>query len=68
MRECFAIASFRESFGDICGGIDDRQLYLYGDLAYPNRLFIIAPFQGSELTPEEQAFNDMMASVRMYVL
>ena len=40
---------------------------IYGDLAYPLRLHLQAPFREMQLTPEMEEFNRSMSSVRIAV-
>ena len=44
-----------------------QPLCLYGDPAYPLGVHLQTPFQGRVLTPEMQAFNKAMSSVRVSV-
>ncbi|KXJ18454.1 uncharacterized protein LOC110232447 [Exaiptasia diaphana] len=37
---------------------------LYGDPAYPLRVHLLAPYKHARLTPQEQAFNTSMSTVR----
>ena len=41
----------------------NRRAY-YGDLAYPLRVNLLAPFRGTVLTAQMEAFNDSMSNVR----
>ena len=38
-------------------GRDGRQLYIYGDLGYPDRSCIVRPYGGSQLSEEQQHCN-----------
>lgn len=40
---------------------------IYGDPAYPLRVHLQSPFRDARLTPEMQAFNASMSSVRVSV-
>ena len=42
-------------------------LCLYGDPAYPLRVHLQGPFKGSIITPQMQAFNSAMITVRISV-
>ena len=42
-------------------------LCLYGDPAYPHRLHLQAPYRNGQITPQMQAFNKSMSSVRVSV-
>ena len=42
-----------------------QQMCIYGDLAYPLRVNLMAPFRGTALTAQIEAFNDSMSNVRM---
>ena len=44
-----------------------QPLCLYGDPAYPLRVHLQAPFRNVALTPQMQAFNTSMSSVRACV-
>lgn len=44
-----------------------RPLCLYGDPAYPLRLHLQAPFRNVRLTPQMEAFNSSMSSLRTSV-
>ena len=47
--------------------VRDRQglpFALYGDPAYPLRPYLLCPFRGANITPQEQQFNAKMSSVR----
>ena len=44
-----------------------QPMYIYGDPAYPLRLQLQAPFRNVVLTPQMQAFNSSMSSVRSCV-
>ena len=46
---------------------NSQPLCLYGDPAYPLGVHLQTPFQGRVLTPEMQAFNKAMSSVRVSV-
>lgn len=40
---------------------------LYGDPAYPLRVHLIVPYRGVGITPQMEAFNNSMSSVRTSV-
>ena len=40
---------------------------IYGDPGYNNRWFLETPFQGSNISPEQQTFNTAMSSIRITV-
>lgn len=42
-------------------------MYIYGEPAYPLRVQLQAPFRNMVVTPQTQAFNTSMSSVRSYV-
>ena len=44
-----------------------QQMCIYGDLAYPLRVNLMAPFRGAALTAQMEAFNDSMSNVRTSV-
>ena len=44
-----------------------QPLCIYGDPAYPLRVHLMAPYKNLPLTPEQQAFNKSMSSVRTAV-
>ena len=44
-----------------------QQMCIYGDLTYPLRVNLMAPFRGAALTPQMEAFNDSMSNVRTSV-
>ena len=44
-----------------------QAMCIYGDLAYPLRVNLMAPFRGSALTAQMEAFNKSMSNVRMSV-
>ena len=46
---------------------DGTAFALYGDPAYGDTIFIFAPFKGTSLTREQQAFNTSMSKVRTCV-
>ena len=46
---------------------DGSPYVIYGDPAYGISRTILAPYRGSRLTPQQQAFNTAMSSVRMSV-
>ena len=48
-------------------GTDQRQLYLYGDCGYPDRPYLVCPYRGSDLTPEQMMFNTTMSTLRISV-
>ena len=41
-----------------------REMYLYGDPAYPLRIHLQVPFRVGILTPEMHMFNESMSAVR----
>ena len=45
----------------------DQQMCIYGDLAYPLRVNLMALFRGTALTAQMEAFNDSMSNVRTSV-
>ena len=45
----------------------DQQMCIYGDLAYPLRVNLMALFRGTALTAQMEAFNDYMSNVRTSV-
>ncbi|CAH3117056.1 unnamed protein product [Porites lobata] len=44
-----------------------QQMCIYGDLTYPLRVNLMAPFRGAALTAQMEAFNDSMSNVRTSV-
>ena len=44
-----------------------QQMSVYGDLAYPLRVNLMALFRGTALTVQMEAFNDSMSNVRTSV-
>ena len=44
-----------------------QQMCIYGDLAYPLRINLMAPFRGAALTAQMEALNDSMSNVRTWV-
>ena len=44
-----------------------QQMCVYGDLAYPLRVNLMALFRGTALTAQMEAFNDSMSNVRTSV-
>ena len=44
-----------------------QPLCIYGDMAYPMRVHLQAPFKGARLTPIEKNFNKVMSQVRISV-
>ena len=44
-----------------------QSMCIYGDPAYPVRVHLQAPFRNVALTPQMQAFNTSMSSVRSCV-
>ena len=44
-----------------------QQMCIYGDLAYPLRVNLMALFRGTALTAQMEAFNDSMSNVRTSV-
>ena len=46
---------------------DGSPYVIYGDPAYGISRTILAPYRGSRLTPQQQAFNTAMSSVRVSV-
>ncbi|CAB1108179.1 unnamed protein product [Ectocarpus sp. CCAP 1310/34] len=53
----------QQSFNDAQG----EPYYLYGDPAYQNSPWLIAPYRGGVLTPAERGFNAAMSGVRVTV-
>ncbi|XP_077506971.1 uncharacterized protein LOC144116141 [Amblyomma americanum] len=47
--------------------VQGRNYVIYGDPAYPLRPLLLKPYGGGSLTPEQQAFNKAMSSVRQAV-
>ena len=47
--------------------IDGKRFYLFGDSGYNRRWYMEFPFQGSELSEAQRAFNKAMSSVRISV-
>ena len=47
--------------------LDGQPMCLYGDLAYPLRVHLQAPFRMVEPNPDMEAFNQSMSSVRVSV-
>jgi len=47
--------------------VGQTQYYLYGDLGYPIREYLMSPFDGAWLTNEQQEFNSLMSSLRISV-
>jgi hypothetical protein len=45
----------------------NKQLYLYGDPAYGLRPWLLSPYKGSNLSPEQLEFNRRMSRVRVTV-
>lgn len=45
----------------------DQPMCLYGDLAYPLRVHLQAPFREGPITPEMAGYNQSMSSVRVAV-
>ena len=45
----------------------DQQMCIYGDLAYPLRVNLMALFRGTTLTAQMETFNDSMSNVRTFV-
>lgn len=48
-------------------GVGNRRMCLYGDQAYAIMLFLLRPFQGSNLTPMQHKFNKIMSLNRIAV-
>ena len=46
---------------------DGRPMCIFGDPAYPLRLHLQAPFRNAVMTPQMEAFNDSMSTVRTSV-
>ena len=46
---------------------DEKPLCLYGDLAYPLRVHLQAPFRAAHLTPAMAQFNKSMSALRVSV-
>ena len=44
-----------------------QQMCVYGDLAYPLRVNLMALFRGTALTAQMEAFNDSVSNVRTSV-
>ena len=44
-----------------------QEMCIYGDLAYPLRANLMAPFKGAALTTQMEAFNESMSNVRTSV-
>ena len=44
--------------------VNGQRFAVYGDPAYPLKEYILCPFKGANLTPEEGQFNSQMSSVR----
>jgi len=40
---------------------------LYGDSAYPLRVYLVVPYRGAGITPQMEDFNNSMSSVRTSV-
>lgn len=47
--------------------IGDEQYYIYGDLAYVLRPWMVCPYYTARATPEQQMFNLAMSAVRVSV-
>ncbi|XP_072173898.1 uncharacterized protein [Diadema setosum] len=47
--------------------VDGNTLCIYGDPAYPIRAHLQSPFKGNAITPEQEAYNRSMSSVRVSV-
>lgn len=63
----FRDGQLREIFGERLKGANGSQLCFYGDAAYPAMPFMLGPYKGSSLTPEETFFNGRMSSIRIPV-
>jgi hypothetical protein len=48
----------------LAAGLAHLVYVLYGDPAYPISQYLLAPFRGAVLTPDQQAFNSSMSTVR----
>ena len=48
-------------------GTNRNSLCIYGDLAYPLRLYLQAVFRGPSLTQNEKSYNKAMSKVRIAV-
>jgi hypothetical protein len=44
-----------------------RAMCLYGDAAYPHRIFLQSPYRNAVITPQMLEFNRSMSSVRVSV-
>ena len=44
-----------------------QPMCVYGDPAYPLRMHLQAPFRGGHITPQMQAYNEAMSTVRVTV-
>ena len=44
-----------------------ERYYVFGDVAYPLRRNLLAPYSGAQLTQEEMSFNSSMSKVRVTV-
>lgn len=47
--------------------VNDKRYCIFGDSGYSRRWFLEVPFQGSNLTAEQKAFNKAMSAVRITV-
>lgn len=48
-------------------GTDGEPMQIYGDPAYGIHRYLLSPFRGAHLTPEQEVFNKKMSAVRVCV-
>ena len=77
---CFGVPLYFRGAKARCrhlGGLNNLQIFaisptgqpmcIYGDPAYPLRVHLQAPFRQGRLTPQMQAYNDVMSELRLSV-